>query len=164
MYLIFFMPFLATAQYPDETKNTATSIPNNFSIENSIIYWKKIYEGTPLINHPNLNNGKATNCKISKCNGCSFFMGEEFNFDYTIDTKDNRYRIIAYNFRFKNSLQYNIHGIITDVKSNSLESFMIKKKNGNFRENNIAFANFTNLDDYLTSLFTPNLSKIQDDW
>lgn len=162
--LILLIAILTQSCYYQNGHTKYTKMPESFSIENkTIINWEKIYvlkENEKIEDLKNNLKLKISNDFIGsisdnqcKCPGGSIFMDWNFNFNYKIDVKDNRYRVSISNIIFKNGMQYYYYGVTTTKDISTLEYFALKN-NGEFK---ISFQNKANLeclDRYFTKLFT----------
>jgi hypothetical protein len=168
IYLLLFFPIIAFAQYPEDDAETKTPVKQttetNFTLEDGVIFWQKVFKGnSDNVQHPKLINNKAENCNTGKCKSASMFLFEDFSFNYKIENKENRFRVTIQNIRFNNSVQLDLGGVVTDVKSNSLGDFVIRSKDGKLRKNKAVQKALECLNNYFIEIFTPKPPK-KDDW
>lgn len=139
----------------------------NFSIQDGLIYWQKVYETSKDINNlksnPRLEFVTDSTGKIKKTNFNDKNL-RELTGEFLIESKDNRYRVSVFNVVF--------YVEPTTLKSSSIEMQTISeytieksliKKNGTIRERYLGYNLTETLNPHLESLFSIK-DKEQDDW
>lgn len=140
---------------------------HSFSIENGFVVWQKVFQGSSdQIWNPKLKDGHASQFKIDRCSRTSSYMYFEMNFDYKIESKEDRYRITITNIEFIDVLQHALAKESANPFTTHFEELIIRNKDGKFREGGIHQRNLKCLDDYFTKIFTPTEEPTiyNDDW
>lgn len=145
----------------DENKNLVKF--ENFTVEDKSIVWTMVFDGdsTKVINDLkgnlklNFTNNVRGNAKDLSllCKNISIFGKGNFNLDFKIDFKDNKYRVTASNFVFQNTMQFNFGGVSTDVKKFNLEYFFLQKKTNTINRKLQTKTDLKCMDELLTTLF-----------
>ncbi len=115
------------------------------NIKNDSTYISRLSENPKVTINGNKGYFKNAECK---CNGVSFFISEEMNFDFNI--KETTVEI--YNIRFKNSVEVGFGNISTNKNENSLEYYALKN-DGTLRNNKQFKKNYECLSKFFKSVF-----------
>lgn len=146
-------------------------LSENFSVEKNVITWKKVFEFKEnpipyLKQNSNLKFkdsifGTADNLLL-RCRNISFYCKNDFQINFKIETKENKYRVTVSNIVFKNAININFGGVSTDDKLILLEEAELRFKDNTIRKNNQSVINLNCIDEFLTELFT--IKIIEDKW
>src|SRR5690606_16076724 len=117
------------------------------------------------IQHPKLKDGHVSKLSFRHCPGTSMFLRSDIDFDYKIESKEDRLRVTVTNISFENTIQISYGAISTDSKSTNFEEFAIRHKNNELRDGNTHEKNYQCLEELFTNIFTPKESiNTDDDW
>lgn len=129
----------------------------NFSVENKSLEWSYIFELKTGENVSLLKNNLSLDFKtdstgISKnqnvlCNGISIYTRLPFDFNFRIESKDSRYKVVISNIIFNDNLNF---GNNTTTK---IESYTLSN-NLTIKQNNQNLKNLNCLNEYFLTNFT----------
>jgi hypothetical protein len=149
------------------TSTFAFSQNKNFSIENSSIYWKYIYQDSTNIselkNNPKLEF-KTDSTGIIKRTNFNDKKLKDLVGEFKIESKKDKYRVSIYNIRFYVE-PIGLHGgglSMQTISEYSIEQSLIKK-NGTIRESYLGYNLTETLNPHLEILFTIQKTK-KNDW
>lgn len=167
------------------TINAQIDTSHNFNLSESLnVNYQQIFKAqnitaeafkSEIIKQTNIKNveindntitGQIVDLKVNKTEdgpATPIFLREDFNADFTIEFKDNKYRVTITNIVFidrQSLLAYNSDN--AEVLKTNIEDLVVKKKKQKFKTSKTidAALNYTNL--HLTKLFTYKQTK--DDW
>ncbi|MBF4484400.1 hypothetical protein [Flavobacterium sp. CSZ] len=129
---------------------------NNFSLENKSIEWSYVFELKPgenisllkdnlILDFKNDNFGISKNQTIS-CSGISIYSRLPFNFNFRIESKDDKYRVVVSNIIFNDNLNFG-NSTTTKLEMYALKNDSEIKQNG---QNN---KNLNCLNEYFLNIF-----------
>lgn len=137
----------------------------NFVIENGLVYWKNIYE-TPIKletikTNPRLDFTTDSTGVLKKGLPHKKYK-EEIKAEFKIEKKDNKYRVSVFNIRFIDSFEITLYGVTNKSEDTSIETYLIRSKDGEIRKNKKAIEMLDLLNDYLINIFDSNKEKKKD--
>lgn len=161
--LIFLLFFLSVNTFAQE---------HNFKTENGTLVWEKVYntDKTNIVSELKKNvkldftddtEGVGKQNKVS-CDISNYFLKKNyFDFNFTIEQKEGKYRIRAYNLLFENDMELTIYGVTKAPKKINIEEYALnnKKEIKTSKSNTAIMKCFS---DYLDGIFKPIDSK--NDW
>ena len=81
---------------------------------------------------------------------------------FKIEKKDNKYRVSVFNIRFIDSFEITLYGVTNKSEDTSIETYLIRSKDGEIRKNKKAIEMLDLLNDYLINIFDSNKEKKKD--
>ena len=142
-------------------------LAQNFTVNYDFITWAKDFnqpidelynymKQNPALRDIGPNGGQLPGRRaICEQRGTAIFMRNPVSGVVTIEETQEGYRIIVDSFRFKNQIQINLGSVETDVDSEPIEAYLLKKKDRTIRKNKQALRDLNCLNQYLSKLFTP---------
>lgn len=141
----------------------SAQLPTTFSVENSIITWEKVY----TLEENQSVNDLSNNLKLKmnadgygtvydnqcKCRATSSYLDWNFNYDYKVEQKENRYKVTISNIIFIDGITMSLYGVTTTPQSTPFEYYILKKT-GELKPGFQTKANLECLDNYFTKQFT----------
>lgn len=150
----------------------SAQFPKTFTAENNTIYWENIYQLNSGEKIEDLNQNLKLNItttgtgvveeNLCKCNSGSSFINQSFKFNYKIETKEGKYKVLVTNIIFRNGPELYANRIQTDKDIFTFEYYSLDKE-GNFKKTFQTKKNLTCLNDYFTNLFKIR-SSTNKDW
>lgn len=141
----------------------SAEIPTTFSVENSIITWEKVYTLEENQSIDDLKNNLKLKMNSDgygtvydnqcKCRAASEYLGWNFNYDYRVEQKENRYKVTIANIIFIDGITMSLYGVTTTQQSTPFENYILKKT-GELKTGFQTKSNLECLDNYFTKQFT----------
>lgn len=135
---------------------------NNFSVESKSLEWSYVFElntgenisllkDNLTLDFKNDNFGTSKDQTIS-CNGLSIYSRLPFNFNFKIESKDNKYRVVVSNIIFNDNLNF---GNNTTTK---IEIYALKNSS-EIKQNTQNIKNLNCLNEYFLNIFKIKSTK-----
>lgn len=129
----------------------------NFTVDNSLINWKYIYEDSTNLSELKKNYKLEFTSKnqgiIKKGSINNPKIKDELTAEFFIDEKPGKYRVTVTNIRFFNTMQLQLSMVSTNITDYPIETSWLKK-DGTIRDKYFGISLTEILNTYFTDLFT----------
>jgi hypothetical protein len=174
--VLLLLPFYLFAQEDGiyQKSKSSSKIPETFTTVEKVLQWQYVFNSDEndilkkLNLHPKLSvnedgTGKIVRGKMIQ-RGLAIFAQDDFNADFLIEIKEGKYRVTVFNISFIPSMNINIGGVSTNENESSIESYVVKKKDGSIRTFGAIPSSLMALDLYFKDIFVPKKQTDNSDW